>query len=106
MVLLSFAGLQSASAGCAMMTHANAGSGAGHEHSSPTDHEDGQTPPTSSNPAQVCALMMACATAAPSVAFTVLMTTFRAEMWLPAYAEAHLSPSLAFDPPPPRTPLI
>ena len=106
MVLLSFAGLQSASAECAMMTHADAGPGAEHEHSLPSHHEGGQTHSTSSNPTQVCALTMACAAAAPSVASTVLMITLGAEQWLPAPANAHLSPSLAFEPPPPRASLI
>lgn len=108
MVLLSFAGLQSAPAGCAMMTHADAAPGAEHEHehSASPPQEDGETQPLDSNPMQVCALMMACATAAPSVAGTVPTITLHTELWLPSPTGAHISPSLAFDPPPPRARLI
>lgn len=110
LMLLSFAGSQSASAGCAMMAHADGGPNAehGHEHkhTAATNPEDGKAHPLDADGTQVCTLMMACATAAPGVGGAVPTTTLHTELWPASPVGAHLSPSLAFDPPPPRARLI
>lgn len=122
-LLASFAGSQPAAASCAMASDvdeatAPAAAEPMHVHhsvdgpaaDSPAASESGSDPVHGmphSGQGTSCGLMMACAAAAPAaVARSVPAALFMAETSLPVPDAAHTSPSLAFEPPPPRQILI
>lgn len=116
LLLTSVAGLQSASASCVMgtttgvaeamqgedTTHVHHSSGTPHvpEPASSGTHSRSTQPPG-------CGLMMACSAAAPTwTIVTAESGPFTSDSFTAVAALAYTSPSVAFDPPPPRRILI
>lgn len=117
-LLASFAGSQPAAASCAMASGVDeattpAAAEAMHAHHSvdgPAASESGSDPVHGmphSGQGTSCGLMMACAAAAPAaIVKSVPAAPFIADKSLLVPGTAHTSPSLAFEPPPPRQILI
>lgn len=115
-LLASLVGSQPATASCAMISDADEAATAAATESMHADHS-GHGPASSesapvhahqhSDPATSCPVMMACTVAAPAViGDDVPAASFSDESPVLAPVAAHASPSLAFEPPPPRQNLI
>jgi hypothetical protein len=116
-LLASFAGSQPASAGCSMAAGADDDAVATrtmsmHEHhhsddGASIDESEPMHGSTHSGTAPDCGLLMACAVAAPAAAATTVPAApFGSAPSAITPASAYASPSLAFEPPPPRQNLI
>ena len=123
-LLVSFAGTQSAAAACVMpggdvgarvvMEDAN---GAGHHdvhahhgvvnNTASNDDASSATNNSPTSPQNECGMMMACTVAAPAIIAAVAPATpLDRETAISAPRIIHESPTLAFEPPPPRYDLI
>jgi hypothetical protein len=105
-VLASFAGIQPASAKCAIMSHADvrADEVTTHEHHTPESNaEQGDDSSNGSADAGLtCTLMLACAAAAIAPRSEESVGVAAVDLTHTTVVPLRTAPSLAFDPPPPR----